>query len=106
MVHDITKSTTVVNIKGKLKDMDYDVYIGRGSIWGNPFIIGIDGDREEVIEKYHQYFLHQPKLIAQVSKLKGQRLGCFCKPEACHGDILAYYADYGLDKGLYMSYNH
>lgn len=94
--------TTVVNIKGKLKGMDYDTYIGRGSIWGNPFIVGVDGDRDEVIQKYRQYLLHSPKLIAKISTLKGHRLGCFCKPEACHGDVLAYYAEYGLDKDIPM----
>ena len=43
--------TKVVN---KYKE-SYDVYIGRGSIWGNPFIIGKDGDRDEVIKKYEDY---------------------------------------------------
>jgi hypothetical protein len=71
----------------------YDVYIGRGSKWGNPFIIGIDGDREEVIELYRQYILGSPKLLASLPELQGRRLGCSCKPAFCHGDILAALAD-------------
>lgn len=79
---------TVVN---KYKE-DYDVYIGRGSPWGNPFKIGSDATREEVIEKYKLYLWEQIK-SGKVTKqmlleLKGKRLGCFCKPQACHGDVI------------------
>jgi len=66
----------------------YDVYIGRGSIWGNPFRIGPDGTREEVIQKYTAWVLKQPKLLSELPKLKGKVLGCWCKPLACHGDVL------------------
>lgn len=76
--------TKVVN---KYKE-SYDVYIGRGSIWGNPFIIGKDGDRDEVIKKYEDYIKTCPDLLDSLPKLKGKRLGCFCKPKACHGDVL------------------
>jgi hypothetical protein len=75
----------------------YDIYIGRPSIWGNPFSIGSDGTRDEVIQKYSTYILNQPKLIANLYKLKGKRLGCFCKPKACHGDILLRLIDLYLD---------
>ncbi len=76
--------TTVVNIKHD----DYDIYIGRGGQWGNPFIIGVDGTRDAVIELYRQWILTQPQLLSQLEMLKGKRLGCYCKPLACHGDIL------------------
>ena len=79
---------TVVN---KYKE-DFDVYIGRGSVWGNPYVIGQDGTREEVIEKYKHYLWEMitSKRISlyQLKNLKGKRLGCFCKPKACHGDII------------------
>lgn len=74
----------VVNIRREW----YDVYIGRPGQWGNPFEIGKDGNREEVIEKYRQWIQTQPRLLAQLPMLKGKRLGCFCKPKACHGDVL------------------
>ncbi len=80
---------TVVN---KYKS-EYDVYIGRGSTWGNPFVIGKDGDREEVIRKYREHLWHQIQSGAitkeQLLALNGKRLGCFCKPKPCHGDIIA-----------------
>ncbi len=76
--------TTVVN---KYKDK-YDIYIGRGSIWGNPWVIGKDGTRDEVIDKYEIYIRSNPDLLKQLPKLKGKVLGCFCKPARCHGDIL------------------
>ena len=81
--------TTVVHCKKQV----YDVYIGRPSIWGNPFTIGRDGDRAQVITKYRAWFALQPKLLAKVAALKGQRLGCWCAPLACHGDVLAEYAE-------------
>lgn len=72
---------------------EYDVYIGRGSPYGNPFRIGPDGDREAVIAKFEQYLSGRPELLALVPSLKGKRLGCFCAPRACHGHVWARYAD-------------
>jgi len=73
----------------------YDVYIGRPSKWGNPFSIGIgkDGTREEVIEKYREWIQNQPELLAQLSELRGKTLGCWCAPQACHGDVLVELAN-------------
>jgi hypothetical protein len=67
---------------------DYDVYIGRPSIWGNPFEIGKHGNREEVIAKYKEYVLNDPLLMSQIMDLDGQVLGCWCRPKHCHGDAL------------------
>jgi len=66
----------------------YDVYIGRGGQWGNPFRIGPDGTRDDVIEKYRDWIVTQPQLMSQLSFLKGKTLGCYCAPLACHGDVL------------------
>ncbi len=68
---------------------EFDVYIGRGTKWGNPYIIGKDGTREEVIEKYQRYIVMRRKdLLEDLEELKGKRLGCWCAPKACHGDVL------------------
>lgn len=66
----------------------FDIYIGRPSIWGNPFKIGCDGTREEVIAKYREYVLSKPELLEQLESLRGKTLACWCKPLACHGDVL------------------
>lgn len=66
----------------------YDVYIGRPSKWGNPFTIGKDGTRKEVIAKYRKWILSQPDLLRDLIELKGKVLGCWCSPLACHGDVL------------------
>jgi hypothetical protein len=71
-----------------LRKEGYDVYIGRGSKWGNPFVIGKDGTREEVIDKYRVWIMSQPPLLNEIQELKGKVLGCFCKPKACHGDVI------------------
>lgn len=74
----------------------FDVYIGRPSKWGNPFTIGKDGSRDEVIQKYKKWIIGQPNLLESVTpELKGKILGCWCKPNACHGDVLALLADNG-----------
>jgi len=84
---------------------EFDIYIGRGSIWGNPFSSKkgtkakfIVEDRETSIECYREWLLTQHYLLAQISSLKGKRLGCFCKlphdpNRPCHGDILAEFAE-------------
>ena len=87
--------TTVVHVR----KADFDVYIGRSfaefgeSEWHNPFLIGKDGNRKEVIAKYREYILSQPELLAQLPELKGKILGCWCRPQACHGDVLVELAD-------------
>lgn len=71
----------------------YDIYIGRPSKWGNPYEIGRDGDRTEVIDKFRKYLEGNQELLAQVGELKNKRLGCWCAPKSCHGDILAEIAN-------------
>ena len=69
------------------KKSKYTQYIGRGSIFGNPFIIGIDGNRNEVCDKYGEYARAKPELIEAIRALpKNAVLGCFCKPFRCHGE--------------------
>ena len=63
------------------------VYIGRGSKWGNPYVIGVDGSRAEVIAKYDKY-IRQSNLIYDTDQLVGKDLACYCAPLACHGDVL------------------
>ena len=75
------------------KKSAYDVYVGRPSKWGNPFAIGRDGTRDQVIAKYRNYILNSPQLLAQLGELKGKTLGCWCSPKACHGDVLAELAN-------------
>lgn len=70
------------------KNEDYDVYIGRSSKWGNPFLKGINGTRAEVIKKYKWWITTQPELLEALDELDGKVLGCWCKPKACHGDVL------------------
>ena len=72
----------------------YDVYIGRPGPWGNPFEIGKDGDREEVVEKYAEWLLAQPELVEKAKEeLKGKVLGCWCAPKLCHGNRLSQIAN-------------
>ena len=67
----------------------YDVYIGRPGEWGNPFQIGRDGTRAQVIARYERWLATRPELLAALPELAGKTLGCWCAPRACHGEVLA-----------------
>jgi hypothetical protein len=75
-------------LNGKVVGFGSGVYIGRGSMWGNRFRIGVDGDREEVIRKYENWLLGNMELVSKLYLLKGKDLVCWCKPLPCHGDVL------------------
>ena len=85
--------TTVVNCKYDTPD----VYIGRPSRWGNPYKITNDLDRDAVIELFRTRLLRHIEQgrvhPSDLLELAGKRLGCWCKPRACHGDVLAEFAD-------------
>lgn len=107
-------STKVVNVKVKhlrpkyhnlqawMEDRD-NVYVGRGgvvfvdgrrfpskaSIWANPFKVG--DDRDSCVELYRKYItskIREEPEKYDLSVLRGKTLGCWCKPDACHGDVL------------------
>lgn len=75
-------------------------YIGRGSPLGNPFVIGKDGSREQVIAKYRVWLNEQimrknPVVLDELNRLgnkaideKGLALQCFCYPKPCHGEVI------------------
>jgi len=78
----------------------YDVYIGRAGhgqdgYFGNPFRLEAGETRGSTLEKYRKFFYNRletdPEFRRRILALKGKTLGCFCKPYACHGDIIAEY---------------
>ena len=94
-----SKEPTLINIK---HGVQYDTYIGRPSVWGNPYshkegtlakykVASV----EEAIEKYREYLLNSPHLMEQLHTLECKVLGCYCMPKNpikgkyyCHGQIL------------------
>ena len=94
------------NLYEWMKNKDEHVYIGRkgvvfingvkfplnDSIWANPYKINEKQSREKVIQLYSEYIQEKLEsdnnLVNELLKLKGKKLGCWCKPECCHGDIL------------------
>lgn len=86
-----------------------NTYIGRPSKWGNPFThlkemegkpgMIVVASREEAIEKYREWILTQPTLLASLDELRGKALGCWCKPKSCHGDVLVDL----IENGIYLS---
>jgi hypothetical protein len=95
----------VINIKDKGDESNF-VYIGRPTKFGNPYSHREGtlaefrvASRKEALEKYEKYLLSNPSLMESLHELKGKTLVCWCKPKACHGDILKKYVD-KLEKGL------
>lgn len=110
----------VVHCRSKFQ---YDVYIGRGSIYGNPFThLDLQSTkatfkvetREGAILSYRlwlvgdweglKFLLKDPRLlekakllrrpsVAEIQDLRRKILGCFCSPMECHGEILAEFAN-------------
>ena len=87
---------TVVNLYKE----KFSVYIGRGGkgrdgYFGNPFPLLPGEERGSTIEKYKEYFYNRLKsdeeFKSRIEELKDETLGCFCKPQACHGDVIAEY---------------
>lgn len=79
---------------------DFDVDVGRGTKWGNPFSHDpksrakfIVSSREEAVRLFRHWILGQPHLLADLHELKGKRLGCYCLPAECHAVFLAELAD-------------
>ncbi len=77
----------------------FDVYIGRGTPWGNPSIVGqvcarcgeLHADGAATLPCYRQWLheqLQNPVIANKTKALLGRTLACSCKPKPCHGDIL------------------
>lgn len=100
------QSITVVNVRDGWVGV---TYVGRGkqSKLGNPFVIGKDGDRDEVIAKYRAWLWVEiqkrgevwNELVALAQRVKAGeqlQLGCWCAPQACHADVIAKCIDWML----------
>ena len=93
MLDEFAEDTRVVHCKRE----PYDVYIGRPSIWGNPFTHIKDKDtlaefivkdRDEAIRKYGEWARRQPIIMGRIEELRGKILGCWCHPKKCHGNVI------------------
>lgn len=77
------------------------IYVGRAaprlglpaSPFANPFRIGPDGGRTDVIQRYRSWLLGRPDLLLRLHELRGRPLACWCAPEPCHADVLATLVD-------------
>lgn len=77
----------------------FDVYIGRPSKWGNPFTEKTGDSRTQVIRKYREWLMYDPdaaELRLELHTLEGKTLGCWCKPKACHGDVIVELINNGV----------
>jgi hypothetical protein len=106
----------VIHVRQTEKDEAGVFYIGRGSIWGNPYShIEIEdekpqltlagkrltikvADRNEAIKKYRRMLWAKIKAgeihLPQLAHLHGMKLACYCSPQPCHGDVLVKAAEW------------
>jgi hypothetical protein len=74
------------------KRQRYDVYIGRPGIFGNPYKMHTEAERQHVLSEYEHYVnkrcAEDAVFCAQVRSLRGKTLACWCSPKQCHGDVL------------------
>ncbi len=70
-----------------------DLRIDRRTKYGNPFAIGKDGNREEVIVKYREYIAENMHLINEIRERNPRYLYCWCAPLPCHGDVIVELLD-------------
>ena len=100
-------ATRVVNLRVN----EFDIYIGRasprksliGSVFHNPFALNTYAIKSPAEQRFYsllafaQYFYtklnEEPEFLRQVLALRGKTLGCWCKPLACHGDVIAHFVD-------------
>lgn len=64
------------------------IRVDRKSPWGNPFVLGVDGNRVQVIAKYSRWLRSQPELLRRLPEIRGKDLACHCAPLPCHADLL------------------
>ena len=81
---------------------EFDVLITRGTIWGNRFALGSNDDRDEVLAAFRRQFETDVQngriTVDMLAALDGKRLGCVCKPKACHGDVIAEFVAWAVNQ--------
>lgn len=114
VINIVMSDTRVTNIKDNPDwEAEGGIYIGRGnyklglkqSIFHNPFKIGVDGTREEVVKKFEDYFLErvfrEEKFVQAVLGLEGKTLVCWCAPKRCHGEVMkAFIEGYAYQRDM------
>ena len=96
--------TAVINIRhdrSVLREPDV-VRIDRATKFGNPYLIGRDGSRSEVIDKYRVRLWRDIRAgrmpLEDLAALEAKRLACHCSPKPCHGNVLAAAARWAAER--------
>jgi len=72
-----------------VREKQHTHYIGRPSVLGNPFPIGAERTRTDVILQFEEYARRNPEVLDAIRALPHDAvLGCWCKPRSCHGDVI------------------
>lgn len=90
------KDIFVVNLKrDQQRPNSHREYCGRGSIWGNPYVINDNFNRDDVIRLFAKHFednfdKYEKDIyrLIEISKTRDVELSCFCYPKSCHCDII------------------
>lgn len=69
------------------------IWVDRQGPWGNPFKIGRDGERRDVLIEHEIWLRREVELVAELWRLRDKALACWCEPQPCHGWLLAFLAN-------------
>lgn len=84
-------------------------YPKEDSKFANPFKVGRDGTLDDILIKYERHLRKElvDGIISKedITNLSGKNLGCWCKPNPCHGDILLKYINMYTNDGDTSTYS-
>ena len=97
----------ICNLRYESIKFDYDVRVDRSNVLGNPFVMKNEWERDEVIEKYKEYFEEKikkdEKFLKELYRLRDLykkygklRLFCWCFPKKCHAEVIKFFVEYEL----------
>lgn len=100
----------IVNLRNyKLNEGEVLIKVDRSSVLGNPFYMSDESKRDEVCDKYYNYFcnkvnikdiafMNELRRIYKIAKVNDVALGCWCFPKRCHSEVIKSFLDKFLNK--------
>lgn len=87
----------VWNRRNRMSQVPHDaVYVGRPTMYGNPFVLKKERDRDKIIVKYAEWIMEDKQRWLRETmrrNLRGKDLVCWCSPQVCHADVILVIAN-------------
>ncbi len=93
---------TVMNLRLRQPVGEHEMRVDRSTKWGNPFVMGKHGDREQVISMYREHLWKQIQegevTVDELASMAGMNLYCWCAPKPCHANVIEQAAYWALNR--------